>query len=48
MQFVSADKIVKEETIQVCEEHKSQSLSTQTERGDEIVAMLPEFKKDIL
>ena len=46
MQILSADKTVKSDTIQDLKEFNSQSSSTQSKKGEQLVSMMPAIKKD--
>ena len=46
MQIISNDKRVRNETIQDLREFNSQSLSTQATKEEQLVSMMPDFKKD--
>ena len=45
MEIISNDQTVRNDTIQVLNEFKSQSLSTQAKKGDQLVSMMPSIKK---
>ena len=45
MQFISNDKTVRSDTVQSLKEFKSQSLATQTTKGEQLVSMMPAIKK---
>ena len=45
MQIFSNDKTVRKDTIQDLKENKSQSLSKQAKKGEQLVSMMPAFKK---
>ena len=46
MQIISNDKTVSIDTVQDLKEFKSQSLSTQAKKGEQLVSMMPAFKKN--
>ena len=45
MQIISTDKTVRNDTVQDLKEFNSQSLSTQAEKGEQLVSMMPAIKK---
>ena len=45
MQIIPNGKTVRNDTIQVLEEINSQSLSTRAKKGEQLVSMMPAFKK---
>ena len=45
MQIISNDKTVRNDTIQVLKKFNSQSLSAQPKKGEQLVSMMPAFKK---
>ena len=45
MQIISDDKTVRNDTIQDLKEFNQQSLTTQAKRGEQLVSMMPAFKK---
>ena len=45
MQILSDDKTVKSDTIQDLKSFKSQSLSTRTKKGEQLVSMMPVIRK---
>ena len=45
MQIISNGKTVRNDTIQVLEEINSQCLSTRAKKGEQLVSMMPAFKK---
>ena len=45
MQINSKDKTVRNDTIQDLKEFNSQSLTTQAEKGEQLVSMMPAIKK---
>ena len=45
LQFISNDKTVKDDFIQDLKEFNSQSLTTQAEKGEQLVSMMPAIKK---
>ena len=45
MQKVSTDKTVRNDTIEDLKEYNSQSLTTQSEKGQQLVSMMPAIKK---
>ena len=45
MQINSSDQTVRNDTIEDLKEFNSQSLSTKTKRGEELVSMMPAIKK---
>ena len=46
VQIISNDKPVRNDTIQDLREYNSQSLETQAKKGEQLVSMMPVFKKD--
>ena len=44
MQIISNDKTVRNDTVQDLKEFNSQSLSTQAEKGEQLVSMMPAIK----
>ena len=44
-QNISNDKTVRNDTIQDLKEFKPQSLTTQAKKGEQLVSMMPAFKK---
>ena len=47
MQSTSNDETVRSDTIQDLKEFNSQSLSTQAKKGEQLVSMMPAFKKAV-
>ena len=45
MQMISNDKTVRSDTIQYFKDFNSQSLTTQAKKGEQLVSMMPAFKK---
>ena len=45
MQIVSSDKTVRDDTVQVLKEFNSQSSATQAKKAEQLVSMMPAFKK---
>ena len=45
MQIISNDKTVRNDTVQDSKEFKSQSLTTQAKKGEQLVSMMPAIKK---
>ena len=45
MQIISADKTVRNDTIQDLKEFNQQSLATQANKGEQLVSMMPAIKK---
>ena len=45
MQMISDDKTVRNDNIQDLKEFNSQSLTTQVEKGEQLVSMMPAIKK---
>ena len=45
MQFMSNDKTVKSNTVQVLKYFNSQPLATQAKKGEELVPMMPAIRK---
>ena len=45
MQIISTDKTVRNDTIQDLKEFNSQSLITQSKKGEQLVSMMPAIKK---
>ena len=45
MQKISTDKTVRNDTIEDLKEFNSQSLTTQAEKGQQLVSMMPAIKK---
>ena len=45
MQIISNDKTVRSDFMQDLEEFNSQSLTTQAKKGEQLVPMMPAFKK---
>ena len=45
MQFISDDKLVKCNTVQGVKDFNSQSLTTQANKGEQLVSMEPAFEK---
>ena len=45
MQIISNDKTVRNDTIQDLKEFNQQSLTTQAEKGEQLVSMMPAIKK---
>ena len=45
MQFNSNDKIVRNDTKQDLKDFNQQSLTTQAEKGEQLVSMMPAIKK---
>ena len=45
MQIISSDKSVRSDTIQGLKEFNQQSLTTQAKKGEQLVFMMPAFKK---
>ena len=45
MQIFSSDKTVRNDTIQDLKEFNQQSLTTQAEKGEQLVSMMPAIKK---
>ena len=45
MQIISNDETVRNDTVQDLREFISQSLSTQAKKGEQLVSMMPAFKK---
>ena len=48
MRIISTDKTVRNDTIQDLKEFNSQSLATQAKKGEQLVSMMPAFKKAII
>ena len=48
MQIISTDKTVKSDTIEDLKDFNSHSLSTGAKKGEQIVSMMPAFKKDFI
>ena len=46
MQIISNDKTVRNDTIQDLKEFNSQSLSTQSKNGEQLVSMMPAIKEN--
>ena len=44
MQIISNDKTVRNDTVQDSNEFNSQSLATQTKKGEQLVSMMPAIK----
>ena len=45
MQTISKDRTVRSDIIQYSKEFKSQSLTTQVKKGEQLVSMMPAFIK---
>ena len=45
MQIISTDKTVRSETVQDLKDFNLQSLTTQAEKGEQLVSMMPAIKK---
>ena len=45
MQLISTDKKVRKDTIQDLKEFNSQSLTTQTKKGEHLISKMPAIKK---
>ena len=45
MKIISIDQTVRSNTIQDLKEFNSQSLTTQAKKGEQLVSMMPAFKK---
>ena len=45
MQIISTDETVRNDTIEDIKEFNSQSLTTQAEKGEQVVSMMPATKK---
>ena len=45
MQIISSDQTVRNDTIEDLKEFNSQSLSTKTKKGEQLVSMMPAIKK---
>ena len=45
MQIISADKTVRNDTVDDLKQFKNQSLATQAKKGKQLVSMLPAIKK---
>ena len=45
MQLISTDQTVRNDTIQDLKEFNSQSLSTRSKKGEQLVSMMPAIKK---
>ena len=45
MQIISTDKTVRNDTIQDLKEFNNQSLTTQAKKGEQLISMMPAFKK---
>ena len=45
MQIISHDKTVRNDTVQDLKEFNSQSLATQAKKREQLVSMMPAFKK---
>ena len=45
MQIISNDKTVRNDTIQDLKDFNQQSLTTQAEKGEQLVSMMPAIKK---
>ena len=45
MQIISNDKTVRNDTIEELKDFNSQSLSTKTKKGEQLVSMMPAIKK---
>ena len=45
MQLISSDQIVRDNTIEDLKDFNSQSLSTRTKKGEQLVSMMPAIKK---
>ena len=45
MQIISTDKTVRNDTIEDLKDFNSQSLSTRAKKGEQLVSMMPAFKK---
>ena len=45
MQLISTDQTVRDDTIQDLKEFNSQSLSTRSKKGEQLVSMMPAIKK---
>ena len=45
MQIISNDKTVRSDTIQDLKEFNQQTLTTQVKKGEQLVSMMPAFKK---
>ena len=45
IQLIANDKTVRNDTVNDLEEFNSQSLSTQAKKGEQLVTMMPAFKK---
>ena len=45
MQLISTDQKVRDDTIQDLKEFNSQSLSTRSKKGEQLVSMMPAIKK---
>ena len=45
MQIIFNDKTVRSDTVQVLKEFNSQSLATQAKKREQLVSMMPAFKK---
>ena len=45
VQIISSDKTVGHDTVQVLKEFNNQSLATQAEKGEQLIRMMPAFKK---
>ena len=45
IQIIANDKKVRKDTVQDIKDFNSQSQSTQVKKGEELVSMLPAFKK---
>ena len=45
MQLISSDQTVRDETIEDLKDFNSQSLSTRSKKGEQLVSMMPAIKK---
>ena len=46
MQIISNDQTVRNDTVQGWKEFNSRSLTTQAKKGEQLVSMMPDIKKD--
>ena len=45
MQLISSDKTIRNDTVQDLKDFNNQSLTTQAEKGEQLVSMMPAIKK---
>ena len=47
IQLISNDKTVRNDTVQDLKEFNQQSTTTQAKKGEQLVSMMPAFKKNL-